>query len=65
MATGRIDDDNIEPLLLELGDTLRRDGHGIRLRVRPEVGDLCLRRGLPRLVEGARAETCPRTLSQT
>lgn len=56
VAPGRVHDDDLEALLAELRDPLRGERDGVRLSVRPEVRDLRLRRGLPRLVECARAE---------
>lgn len=51
MSTRCIHDDDLEPLLLELGYTLRRNGDRIGLGVRTEVCDLRLRGGLSRLVK--------------
>lgn len=56
VSTRRIHNDDIEPFLLEFGNTLRCDGDRIRLSVRTEVGDLCLRRGLTSLVESTGTE---------
>jgi len=52
MPTRRVDDDDVEPFLLELCDTLRGDGDGIGFGVGTEVCNLCFRSRLPRLIEG-------------
>lgn len=51
-----IDDDNLEPFLLEFRHPLCRYRHGVGLGVGPEVRNLCFRSGLACLVEGAGSE---------
>ena len=53
MASTSVDYDHFESLFLELCDTLSGDGYRIRLGVGPIEVDLCLCRGLSRLIESA------------
>ena len=56
MPTGRVDDDDVEPFLLELYDTLCGDGDGIGFSVGTEVCNLGFSSRLSRLVEGTGTE---------
>ena len=56
MPSGRIDDDDIETLLLEFRHALRGDCDRIGLCVRAEICDLGLRCGLPGLIESTGTE---------
>jgi len=56
MPTGRIDDDDVEPFLLELYDTLCGNRDGIGFGIGTKVCDLGFGSRLPCLVEGAGTE---------
>ena len=56
MPTRRIDDDDVEPFLLKLYDTLRGDGDGIGFGVGTKVCDLGFGSRLSRLVKGTGTE---------
>ena len=56
MPTRRVDNDNVEPFLLELCDTLRGDGDGIGFGVGTKVCNLGFGGRLSRLVEGTGTE---------
>ena len=56
VTSGRIDDNDVETLLLEFSHTLGSDGDGICLCVGTEVRDLRFGRGLSGLVEGTGTE---------
>lgn len=57
MPPRRIDNDDLEALLLELGYTLRGDSDGVGLRIRTKVRDFGFCGGLPSLIESTRTES--------
>ena len=56
MSSRRIHNDDLEPLLSELLNTLQGNGHRISLSVRPKVHDLGFGGGLACLIECARTK---------
>ena len=56
MSSGGVHNYNIKSFLLELGHALSSDGDRVGLRVRAEVCDFGLRRGLTGLIESTGTE---------